>query len=57
MKKLDLVQMENLQASVKCTQDNFFWILGAGTALTIATGGLGAWTLAAAAYGCVLANS
>ncbi|WP_162989962.1 hypothetical protein [Chryseobacterium sp. 6424] len=57
MKKLNLIQMENLQGSVNCSEDTFWWIVGAGTALTLATGGVGAWALAGGIYGCVIANS
>lgn len=57
MKKLNLSQMEIVCGSEKCSEKAFFWMLGAGAALTIATGGLGAWVTSGALYGCVIANS
>lgn len=57
MKTLSLNEMEVIDGGKPCTEEQFFALLGAGTALTIATGGLGAWFTVAALYSCVLKSN
>lgn len=49
--------MELIEGGKPCTEAQFFFMLGAGAFLTIATGGLGAGLTAAALYSCVLKSN
>lgn len=57
MKTLNLKQMEVIEGGKPCTEEQVFFMLGAGAFLTIATGGLGAWLTAGALYSCVLKSN
>lgn len=56
MKKLNVSQMENLQGEARCSENKFMYIAGVGVFLTLATGPVGAYALAAGLGGCYFAN-
>lgn len=48
--------MENLQGEARCSENKFMYIAGVGVFLTLATGPVGAYALAAGLGGCYFAN-